>query len=363
MRIQYYPKKMITILTIGILTSNIHPMISKAAPSTQISIFHTDQQEMYSLRPAEFKNVLAQTDSSLNVIKSYVENIQKQPVIHLERIQVIHDNLRSDIIRHQKITKENAANWEEVQKNILETNQNIIQFNAQFQSKYERLSMTIHYKQTGQLQSNIKDLLDLISQNKRKSDQLTIMLQEFQSNIEVDVRNFKKDVNTLIPLINRETGGISDLQNQINANNDIIKKNKDILWELISSGHANANNLADERKKIAAAEANIQKLKASLSGIRSDVAILTDTQNNMINMVEVIAAAIKALREITQQWDIVQVKYKSVLKSIEDIDPEMFELIQSDLRIAKKEWQDLKEYAKQLQRVYENEGSEAKLFN
>lgn len=181
------------------------------------------------------------------------------------------------------------------------------------------------------------------------------MLQEFQSNIEADVIHLKKDMNILMPIINNETGWSSDLQDQINANREISKKNKDILWDLISSGRANKDNLAEARKKIAAAEANIQNLKASLSGIQSNVAILTDTQNNMTDMIEAIIMAIQALQQLSTQWSIIQVKYEAVLNTIDTIDPEMLEWIQSDLTIAQKEWQDLTKYAEQLQQLYTNE--------
>ncbi|PEP96975.1 HBL/NHE enterotoxin family protein [Bacillus toyonensis] len=354
MNILYYKKKLI-LLTVGILTSYVLPISSVAANSTQVAISQTDHQDRYSLRPAEFKQALAQTDSSMFVMKSYVENIQKQPEIHLESIQMIQDTVGSDMIYHQKTAKENASNWGGVEKVILETNQNIIQFNEQFQSQYEKLSMAIQQKQTGQLQSHLKDLSLFISKNKKESDQLIRMLKEFQSNIEADVIHLKKDVNILMPIINCETGWISNLQNQINTNHEIIKKNKDILWDLISSGRANKDNLADTRKKIAEAEANIQKFKASLSGIQSDVAILTDTQNNMTDMVEAITVAIQALQQISTQWNIIQVKYEAVLKAIDTIDSEMLEWIQSDLTIAQKEWKDLTEYAEQLQGFYTNE--------
>ncbi|HDR7791154.1 HBL/NHE enterotoxin family protein [Bacillus cereus group sp. Bc252] len=355
MNILYYPQKILTILTAGILTGYALFIPSAEAQSIQISTLDTNQQEIYSLRPSEFKYALGQTDSSLLVMQLYAENIQKQPDIHLEGIQMIQDNLRSDMICHQKIAKENANDWERVEKTILEASQNIIQFNIQFQSRYEQISMAIHQKQTGKLHSHIHDLFYLISQNKRKSDQLISLLQEFQSNIEADVMHFKKDVNMLMPIINSETGWVSDLQNQIDVNHEIIKKNKDILWDLISSGRANKDNLADVRTKIAEAEANIQKLKASLSGIQSDVAILTDTQNNMTDMVEVITSATRALQQLSTQWSIIQIKYEAVLNAIDDIDPEMFDWIQSDLTIAKKEWQDLNEYVEQLQQLYKNE--------
>ncbi|PES07557.1 hemolytic enterotoxin, partial [Bacillus anthracis] len=103
----------------------------------------------------------------------------------------------------------------------------------------------------GDFKSNIKGLVDLISQNKAKSDQLTIIIQEFDSNIKEDVRSLKKDLNTLLPIVNSATGGIVDLQEKIDYYNSIIIQNKDILWNLISSGHATAQNLADTRKKIA----------------------------------------------------------------------------------------------------------------
>ncbi|WP_197266221.1 HBL/NHE enterotoxin family protein [Bacillus thuringiensis] len=350
-----YCKKKLLILTVGVLTSYVIPISSAAAQSNQVAISQKKQQNMYSLRPAEFKQALAQTGSSMLVMKSYVDNIQEQPEIHVECIPMIQDALRSDMVQHQKTAKENASNWGKVEKNILETNQSIIQFNERFQSQYEQLSMAIQQNQTEKLQSHIQDLFLTISKNKKKSDQLIRILQEFQSNIEADVIHLKKDANMLRPIINNETGWSSDLQDQINANREIIKKNKDILWDLISSGHANKDNLAETRKKIAAAEANIQNLKSSLSGIQSNVAILTDTQNNMTDIIEAIIMAIQALQQLSTQWSIIQVKYEAVLNAIDTIDPEKLEWIHSDLTIAQKEWHDLIKYAEQLKRFYTNE--------
>ncbi|PES06904.1 hemolytic enterotoxin, partial [Bacillus anthracis] len=85
---------------------------------------------------------------------------------------------------------------------------------------------------------------------------------------------------------------------------------------------------ADTGKKIAWAEENSQILKINLSGIQSDVAILTDIQKNTISMVEIITAAIKALQEIIQQWDIVQLKYSVILKCIDNIGRKGFKLMQ-----------------------------------
>ncbi|MBG9634034.1 MULTISPECIES: HBL/NHE enterotoxin family protein [Bacillus cereus group] len=350
-----YCKKKLLILTFGVLTSYAIPISSAAAQSNQVTISQKNQQDMYSLRPVEFKQVLAQTGSSMLVMKSYVDNIQAQPEIHVKCIQMIPETLRSGMIQHQKNAKEHASNWGKVEKTILETNQNIIQFNEKFQSQYERLSMALQQKQTGQLQSHIQDLFLAISQNKKESDQLIPMLQEVQSNIEADVIHLKKDVNLLMPIINSETGWRSDLQDQINANREIIKKNKDILWDLISSGRANKDNLAAARKKIATAEENIQNLTANLSGVQSNVAILTDTQNNMTDMIEAITMAVQALQQLSTQWSILQLKYEAVLNAINTIDPEILEWIQSDLTIAQKEWQDLTNYAEQLQGLYTTE--------
>ncbi|PEZ46364.1 hemolytic enterotoxin [Bacillus thuringiensis] len=354
MKVQYYQKSAITLM-IGILTSNLFPMFSEAEKHTQATIFDKEQQEIYPLRLIDVKSVLAQTSSAMISMKSYVENIRKQSEVHLSRIPAINDNLCLDIMRHQINAQKHAENWMQVKEHILGANQNIIQFNNQFQSYYERLSMNIQHQQIGDFKSNIKGLVDLISQNKAKSDQLTIIIQEFDSNIKEDVRSLKKDLNTLLPIVNSATGGIVDLQEKIDYYNSIIIQNKDILWNLISSGHATAQNLADTRKKIAWAEENSQILKINLSGIQSDVAILTDIQKNTISMVEIITAAIKALQEIIQQWDIVQLKYSVILKCIDNIGRKGFKLMQLKLNITKKEWQDLREYAEQLYRLNECE--------
>ncbi|HHL0974559.1 TPA: HBL/NHE enterotoxin family protein [Bacillus cereus] len=337
-------------------------MYAEAANSTSNVSIQFNQKETYSLRPLEFQQALAQADSNMLRLFLYAENIQKQPEIQVSGLHVDNATLRVDMIRHQQLAKEHANDWGTVEKTIVDTNQNIIQFNGQFQSQYEQLLMVIQQKQTSNLQSHIKTLFDCISQNKRESDQLIRMLQTFQSSIEVDVRNFKKDISTLLPIINSDTGWIANVQNQIQSKYAIIKKNKDILWDLISSGRADKKNLADTRNKIATASADIEKLKASLSGVQAEVVNLVDTQNNLTDMIQAITAAIQALQYLSTQWSMIQIKYEAVLNTMDQIDPEIWKWIQSDLIIAKKEWQDLTEYAKKLQQLYTNERKEIEVL-
>lgn len=358
----YYKKNLMAILAIGIIGSQVIPMYAEAANSTSNVSIQFNQKETYSLRPLEFQQALAQADSNMLRLFLYAENIQKQPEIQVSGLHVDNATLRVDMIRHQQLAKEHANDWGTVEKTIVDTNQNIIQFNGQFQSQYEQLLMVIQQKQTSNLQSHIKTLFDCISQNKRESDQLIRMLQTFQSSIEVDVRNFKKDISTLLPIINSDTGWIANVQNQIQSKYAIIKKNKDILWDLISSGRADKKNLADTRNKIATASADIEKLKASLSGVQAEVVNLVDTQNNLTDMIQAITAAIQALQYLSTQWSMIQIKYEAVLNTMDQIDPEIWKWIQSDLIIAKKEWQDLTEYAKKLQQLYTNERKEIEVL-
>jgi non-hemolytic enterotoxin B/C len=102
-------------------------------------------------------------------------------------------------------------------------------------------------------------------------------------------------------------------------------------------------------KNIASAQQEIEQLKSRISGAEAEVVILTDAKNKTEHMAATVGTAVTALENIKTQWDVIGVKYKSLLKSVDQISPDLLALmITADLDTAKDNWQDLKNYADKL---------------
>lgn len=350
---------MLLLLAIGGMLTNTLPSFAVAAERKEGFISEQKNRGDSAFSPTGFRGILAQTYSSMFVMKLYTEKIQRQSETDLGSIRTIDDKLRENIVSHQKSAKKHATYWiEDLHPQILKVNQSIINFNELFQNYYVRLSASIKQKNKEQLQSDLEELSEFITNNIRESDLLTKAIQQFRSNIHLDVRNFKEDSSNLTPILTNENSKVTVVQQQITQWNDKIKKLKNqllrgetICFPLL--GCLTGKPLITAvNKEISSAENEIHKLQSRLVGGEKEVAILTDVQNKIVNMVEAIDMALGALQHVSNQWYTIQVKYETVLEDIQNIDPEDLSFIRLDLNTAKKEWQDMKEYAEKLLELY-----------
>lgn len=145
MRNNFYKKCLLTIMIAGVATSNVLPLHPFAAEQNVKTL--QESAKNYSLGPAGFQDVMAQTTSSIFAMDSYAKLIQNQQETDLSKISSINGNLRGNMIQHQKDAKINAAYWlNNMKPQIMKTDQNIIDYNNTFQAYYSDMLLAIDQK-------------------------------------------------------------------------------------------------------------------------------------------------------------------------------------------------------------------------
>ncbi|WP_459501305.1 non-hemolytic enterotoxin subunit C [Bacillus sp. C1] len=353
MRSNFYKKCLLTIMIAGVATSNAFPLHPLAAEQN-IKILQENAKN-YSLGPAGFQDVMAQTTSSLFAMDSYAKQIQNQQETDLNKISSIHSDLRGNMIQHQKDAKINATYWlNQMKPQIMKTDQNIIEFNNTFQTYYNNMLLAVDQKDSSTLKSDLEKLYAGILKNQNEVDVLLGDLKMFRDRMAKDTSSFKDDANQLTAILASANAGIPALEQQINTYNESIKKSNDmviaggVLCVALITCLAGGPMIAVAKKDIANAEREIANLKARISGVQEEVVILTDIKNKTTNMTETIDAAITALQNISNQWYTVGAKYNNLLQNVKGISPEEFTFIKEDLNTAKDSWKDVKNYTEKL---------------
>ncbi|WP_243522902.1 HBL/NHE enterotoxin family protein [Bacillus pseudomycoides] len=361
---RFYKKIMLSMMVLGVTTSNVIPHHTFAAEQTV-----QENNKQYSLGPEGFQDVMAQSLSSVLVMDSYAKTLRNQLETDLSSISSLNSGLRENMIKHQKDAQANAAYWlNTIKPKIMKTNQNVVNYNDAFQTQYSILLAAIDQRDTGKLKAGLEKLYQSILINKSEVDELLNQLKTFRSKMEDDTKSFKEDSNELTNALASTSVGIPYLQQQINNYNESIKKSNDMFIAggvlVIFTLGASVAMIATAKSNIASAEREIANLKARISGAQAEVAILTDAKNKTTNMTETIDTAINSLQNISNNWHAVAAKYDNLLKNITFITPEEFSFLKEDLKTAKDSWQDLKNYAdKLLEEVKIAEKKEQDLMN
>lgn len=337
----------------GVATSNAFPLYPFAAEQN-VKVLQENVKN-YSLGPAGFQDVMAQTTSSIFAMDSYAKLIQNQQETDLSKISSINSEFKGNMIQHQRDAKINATYWlNNMKPQIMKTDQNIINYNNTFQSYYNDMLIAIDQKDSGKLKADLEKLYADIVKNQNEVDGLLGNLKAFRDRMAKDTNRFKEDTNQLTSILASTNAGIPALEQQINTYNDSIKKSNDmviaggVLCVALITCLAGGPMIAVAKKDIANAEREIANLKDRISGAQAEVAILTDVKNKTTNMTETIDAAITALQNISNQWYTVGAKYNNLLQNVKGISPEEFTFIKEDLRTAKDSWKDVKDYTEKL---------------
>lgn len=339
----------------GVGMSNVLPMKPLAVGFEGGHQLQQKSAENYSLGPAGFKDVMAQTTTSVFVMDSYAKLIRNQQETDLNKISSINNNLRLNMIQHQKDAKINAAYWlEKMRPKIIKTNQNVIDYNDVFQAYYNNLLGAIDQKDSMKLKAGLEELYSSILKNEKEVDVLLGELKTFRNRMEKDTISFKSDSKQLNSILASTNAGIPVLQQQINTYNDLIKKSNDmviaggILCSSLLACIAGGPMIANALNEISRAEREIANLKEKISGAQIDLAILEDINNKTTNMTNTLDTAITALQRISNQWHTVGAKYNNLLKNVKEISPEEFTFIKEDLNTARDGWKDIRDYIEKL---------------
>lgn len=251
--------------------------------------------------------------------------------------------------------QKNATYWlENLKPRIMNTNQNIVDYNDTFQTHYSILLAAIDQKDTEKLKTELEKLYQSILTNKSEVNELLEQLKTFRNKMTADTQNFKQDTNQLTTILASTTAGIPYLEQRINGYNESIKKSNDqiiagsVLCATLITCIIGGPLIATAKSNIASAEREIEILKAQISGAQAEIAIITDAKDKTTNMAESIDTAINSIQKMSNSWDTVAAKYNNLVKNITFITPEEFAFIKADLNTAKDSWQDLKNYADKL---------------
>ncbi|OUB12040.1 enterotoxin C [[Bacillus thuringiensis] serovar konkukian] len=350
-----YKKVILSMMIAGMATSNIVPLHTFAAEQKVHTTISQETIHKYSLGPEGFQDVLAQAISNVLVMDSYAKTISNQQETNLSGISDLNSDLRANMLKHQKDAKNNANYWlDNLKPRIMNTNQNIVNYNDTFQAHYSTLLTAIDQKDTEKLKTELEKLYQSILTNKSEVDELLEQLRTFRNEMATDTQNFKQDTNQLTTILASTTAGIPLLEQQINAYNESIKKSNDqiiagsVLCATLITCIIGGPMIATAKSNIASAEREIQILQARISGAQAEIAIITDAKNKATNMTETIDTAITSIQNMSNLWNTVAAKYNNLMKNIAFITPEEFAFIKEDLNTAKDSWQDLKNYADKL---------------
>lgn len=347
-----YKKIILSTIITGMAASNVIPLHTLAAEQT------VSQQQgslkNYSLGPGEFKEVMEKMGANILTMDSYANTIRNQQQTDLSKISSINGDLRANMIQHQLDAKVSAEYWLGILKpRIMETNQNIVSYNDTFQASYNLLLTAIDQEDKRKLIDELEILYNSILKNSRELDGLLESLKNFQDKIAKNTRNFKEDFNEFENVLESTNAGIPVLQQQIDNYNNIIKENYDKRGGYIALSvfmpPIGIPLIVTADKNIASAQQEIEQLKSRISGAEAEVVILTDAKNKTEHMAATVGTAVTSLENIKTRWNVIEVKYKSLLESVGKISPGQLPfLITADLDTAKGNWQDLKNYADNL---------------
>ncbi|EOO71731.1 HBL/NHE enterotoxin family protein [Bacillus mycoides] len=350
-----YKKVILSTIITGIAASNVIPLHTFAAEQTLQNSVPQQQEDgqSYSLGPDKYKEVMEKMGASILTINSYALTIINQQLTDLSKISSINGDLQANMIQHQNDAQTNAIYWfDDLKPHMMKTNQNIVSYNDTFQASYNQLLAALDQKDTVTFKNELEKLYNNILKDSQEVDGLLEKLKTFRNKMAEDTRSFKADSNQLISILESTNAGIPLLQQQINNYNNTIKENYDKRGGYIALSvfmpPVGIPLIVTADNNIASAQQEIEQLKSRISGAEAELVILTDAKNKTEHMTATIDTAIDALQNISNQWHTIGSKYNSLLKNVDNINPDRLALLKIDLKIAKDSWQDLKNYAHKL---------------
>ncbi|PFM54454.1 enterotoxin [Bacillus cereus] len=371
------PYKVMALSTLiaTIAAGSITPSYASAAENTtKPAPIYADAENNYpeySLGPEGLKDALEKTGSNMLVMDLYALTVVKQANVNFDGVTVINNDLQTSIKDNHDASRKNAKQWlDGLKPQIIQTNQNIINYNTQFQNYYDVLVEAVNNKDKETLKAVLTSLDDSISENKGEVDKLVQDLKAFRGKLELDTQNLKTDANKITDILSGQDAGIPLMQKQIETNQAVIDENNKvyigstvattlgsyltatIVFAPIGAGVLGGGvyGVITSKQQIQAAQEEIKKLTENISTAKQQVAKLTVLKNNTNNLTETIDAAITALENVKNQWETMGAKYKSLNANVDKINPDKLAIIiTADLNIAKRSWEQVNKYAETIQ--------------
>ncbi|TKI42160.1 non-hemolytic enterotoxin subunit B [Bacillus mycoides] len=372
------PYKVMALSTLiaTIAAGSITPSYASAAENTtKPAPIYADAENNYpeySLGPEGLKDALEKTGSNMLVMDLYALTVIKQANVNFDGITVINNDLQTSIKENHDASRKNAKQWlDGLKPQIIQTNQNIINYNTQFQNYYDTLVESVNSNDKEILKAVLTSLDDSISENRDAVDKLVQDLKAFRGKLELDTQNLKTDANKITDILSGQDAGIPLMQKQIETNQTLIDENNKvyiassvatalgayltatIVFAPIGAGPLGGGiyGVVSSQQQIKTAQEEITKLTENISTAKQQVVKLTFLKDNTKNLTETIDAAITALENVKNQWQTMGAKYKSLNDNVDKINPDkLATIIKVDLKIAKNSWEQVNKYAENIQK-------------
>lgn len=372
------PYKVMALSTLiaTIAAGSITPSYASAAENTtKPAPIYADAENNYpeySLGPEGLKDAIEKTGSNMLVMDLYALTVVKQANVNFDGLTVINNDLQTSIKGNHDASRNNAKQWlDGLKPQIIQTNQNIINYNTQFQNYYDVLVEAVDNKDKETLKAVLTSLEDSISENKDAVDKLVQDLKAFRGKLELDTQNLKNDADKIGFILSGQDAGIPLMQKQIETNQTLIDENNKVyigssvatalgayltatvVFAPIGAGALGGGiyGVITSKQQINAAQEEIKKLTENISIAKQQVAQLTILKSNTNNLTGTIDAAITALENIKYKWVTMGTKYKSLNDNVDRINPDNLKLIKADLKIAKGSWEQVNKYAENMQKT------------
>ncbi|MGE6599829.1 HBL/NHE enterotoxin family protein [Bacillus proteolyticus] len=346
---------------------------TKPAPIYADAANNSPEYPEYSLGPEGLKDAIEKTGSNMLVMDLYALTIVKQANVNFDGLTVINNDLQTSIRGNLDASRINAKQWlDGLKPQIIQTNQNIINYNTQFQNYYDVLVEAVNKNDKETLKAVLTSLDDSVSENKDAVDKLVKDLKAFRGKLELDTQNLKTDANKITDILAGQDAGIPLMEKQIGANQTLIDENNKVyiassvatalgayltatvIFAPIGAGALGGGiyGVVTSQQQIKTAQEKIIELTANISTAKQQVAKLTILKNNTNNLTETIDAAITALENVKNQWETMGAKYKSLNDNVDRINPDkLATIIKVDLKIAKGSWEQVNKYAENIQKA------------
>ncbi len=371
------PYKVMALSTLiaTIAAGSITPSYASAAENTtKPAPIYADAENNYpeySLGPEGLTDALEKTGSNMLVMDLYALTIVKQANVNFDGLTVINNDLQTSIKENHDASRKNAKQWlDGLKPQIIQTNQNIINYNTQFQNYYDVLVEAVNNNDKETLKDVLTSLDESISENKDAVDKLVKDLKAFRGKLELDTQNLKTDANKITDILSGQDAGIPLMQKQIETNQTLIDENNKvyiassvatalgayltatIIFAPIGAGALGGGiyGVTTSQQQIKTAQDEIINLSKNISTAQQQVGKLTLLKNNTNNLTATIDAAITALENVKNQWQTMGAKYKSLNNNVDKINPNKdAKIITANLNIAKDSWEKVNKYAENIQ--------------
>lgn len=351
----HYKKSIVYLLIIGVVTTNtIAPLSTFASTSNKQDIQSRQKKEgITSLNSNKLQYTMEGAEASILLMELYNQMILKQPNVNLDSIQAIDNNLKTNIIEHQRQAQNNAKQWDnDVRPQITKMTEAIMAYNIVFENKYSQLLEAVNQKNVTKLRDDIQQLYQGIEKNIQENDNLIEKLILLRDKMNIDIASFKMDSNTLTTVLTRVDASIPYLQKNIETQMTVINENN----KLLIAGHAllvipffvftiaGGAMIGTAASEILNAENTIKLNNAEINNTKKEAASLTVLRVYNDSVLETMSQAVSRLQNISDGWRSIGAKYKNLLELIKHTDVEDIDFAKYNLETDKKILNQLKEY-------------------